>query len=368
MKKTFGKNLKAWAFVALAFFSGATFVSCTDEVSTENRFTFKGELIATYLEKNPDKFSKFVEILDKAKIGKDKSTSGSVLKTLSTYGSYTCFAPTNEAIDSFLVREYNKYITSVEQNKEDPRIPIYRTHITSPYIEDLTEEGATEIAKNHIIEMGYMTIDINEGAFPMSTMNRRFTTVEFITDENGRVFPLLNNSALITEQDIEMENGYIQVVDAVLSPSNSNASELITSHPSFSIMADAFMATGLDSILNVYEIDPTYDNTLYGPSFETQNKQKPPYPEEHKQRFTVLLESNDLFADPTKNHLGKSIMNIEDLEELASEWYGKNALGDYKNPENPLYKFVAYHIIDRQLLYSSSLRLFPTQYQGFHFP
>jgi hypothetical protein len=49
-----------------------------------------------------------------------------------------------------------------------------------------------------------------------------------------------------------------------------------------------------------------------------------------------------------------SIQSLEDLEKFASEWYGTNALGDYTNPENPLYKFVAYHIIDRRLLYASS--------------
>ncbi len=345
-------NLKAWAFASLALFLGTAIVGCEDEVSQENRFTFKGELIATYLENNPDKFSNFITILDKAKIG--KKSSGSILKTLSTYGSYTCFAPTNEAIEAYLQSEYDKYIESKELNSEDSSYPIYRTGILSPYIEDLTDSMATVIAKNHIIEMAYMTADVSAGAFPMSTMNQRSTLISFYTDSLGRVYPLLNNNAKIIEQDLEKENGYVQVVDAVLSPSDKNTAELVGEHSAFSLMAQALIETRLDSLLGIYDIDPDYDNTLKGPAFETQNKQEPPYPIEHKQKYTFLVESNDLLADPTKNHLGMPIRTIEELEEFASAWYGTEAMGEYSNPKNPLYKFVAYHIIDRKLLYSSS--------------
>ena len=352
MKKDFGKEMKVWALAALTLFSGATFTSCNDEIDAENRFTFKGELISNYLENNPENFSSFCTILEKAKIG--KKSSGSVLKTLSTYGSYTCFAPTNKAVEEYLLKEYNTYMESVEANKLDPSVQIYRTGIKSPYLEELSDSMATEIAKNHIIEMGYMTTDINEGSFPKVTMNRRVTTVQWITDENGRVFPLLNNNSRIIEQDLEKENGYVQVVDAVLNPSSSTASELVMQHASFSVFSKALESTGIDKILNEFEIDPDYDGTLYGPAFATQNNMKPPYPEEHKQRFTLLVESDDLLADPTKNHLGISITSIEDLEKLASEFYGKEALGEYSNPKNPVYQFLLYHIIDRQLLYSSS--------------
>lgn len=351
MKKPFEKKIKVWALAAMALFSGAAFISCDDEVGEENRFTFKGELITNYLENNPETFSNFCTILSKAKIG--KQYSGNMLKTLSTYGSYTCFAPTNRAIEEYLQNEYDKYTESVENNKLDPSVQIYRTGITSPYLEDISDSMATEIAKNHIIEMGYMTTDINEGAFPKVTMNRRVTTVEWITDEAGRVFPLLNNNSRIIEQDLEKENGYVQVIDAVLNPSSSNIHELLGEQPSFSLFTSAIQATGLDKLLSTYEIDPDYDNTLLGPSFSNKPG-NPHYPEEHKQRYTLLVESNDLLADPSKNHLGISITTIDALEELASEWYGTEALGDYSNPKNPLYKFILYHIIDRQLLYSSS--------------
>ncbi len=339
MKKTIGMRLKTVAIGAMALFAGVSFTGCDDTINQENRFTFKGELISNYLENNPEKFSSFTTILSKAKIG--KKASGSLLKTLSTYGSYTCFAPTNEAIDKYLQEQYDRSLDGLN------------TGITSPYLEDLTDSMATEIAKNHIIEMGYMTTEISEGAFPMNTMNQRFTTVEWITDSVGRVFTLLNNSARITEQDLKMENGYVQVVDAVLNPSSYNIYELLAEQGSFKLFAEALHETGLYKLLGTYDIDPDYDGTLYGPAFSNKPG-NPRYPESHRQRYTLLAETDDLLADASKNHLGMEITSIKDLEKFAAEWYGREALGEYSNPNNPLYKFLAYHIIDRQLLYSSS--------------
>lgn len=331
--KTTRQRLRALAFTAIALVSAGFFTACDDEIDMENRFTFKGELISTYLENNPERFSKFTTILSKAKLG--KKSSASILKALSTYGSYTCFAPTNEAVDSFLQEQYDLYLDGE------------RTGIHSPYLEDLTDSMATEIAKNHIIEKGYLTTDIYEGAFPMSTMNRRATTVEFITDEAGRVFPLLNNRALIIEQDLEKENGYVQVVNGVLSPSNKLLSELIEAHKEFSLFSKAIRLTGIDTlVLSAYELDPDYDGTLEGPQFGSETT-RAPYPKEKKQRFTVLVEPNTLFAQ-------NGINSIEELTAFAEKWYGTEAQGEYNNPKNALHQFILYHIIDRQLLYSSS--------------
>ena len=331
MNSLIGKT-RSFLLVAAAMFATAAFVGCEDEIEEKNRFTFTGELIAGYLENSPEKFSSFTQILSKAKIG--KKAAGSILKTLSTYGSYTCFAPTNAAVDSFIAHQYELYLQGE------------RTGITSPYLSEISDSMATEIAKNHVIEMGYLTTDINEGAFPMSTMNRRFTTVEWVTNENGRVYALLNNSSHIIEQDIKTENGIIQVVDAVLSPSNKLLPELIGAQKAFTIFHDAIMKTGLDSLLSIYELDPNYDNTLTGPSLDSETSTSP-YPKEKKQKYTVLIEHNDLFRE-------NGINSVEDLITFAEKFYGTDERGNYNNPKNALYKFVAYHIIDRQLLYSSS--------------
>lgn len=341
MNHRFFNSVKTYALAIVVLFASSAFTSCDDRIEDENRFTFKGELIATHLEGNPEKYSHFVEILTKARIGKE--LSGNVLKTLSTYGSYTCFAPTNEAVEKFIAEEYEKY-----NNNED-------SGIYSLDISEISDSMATEIAKNHIIERGYKTIDINEGSFPMSTMNRRTTTVEWITDEKGQVFTLLNNNARIIEQDLEMENGYIQTIDAVLNPSNKLLPDQIASHSAFSLFTEAIYKTGLDSLLRIYELDPQYDGTREADAKFDSEPSTSPYPKDKKQKYTVLIEPDKLFHD-------EEIMNLSDLIEFANKWYGKDfngaplnneVLADYKNPMNPLNRFIAYHIIDRQLQYSS---------------
>ena len=359
MKKPFGIKMKVLAFSALALMASSTFTSCTDEPDEESRFTFTGELIADHLKNNPDKYSNFCKILEQAKIGKK---AGSMLTTLSTYGSYTCFAPTNEAVERYIQAKYNEYKASVDSNKVDPDFVIVNTGITSPRLEDLSDSMAAVIAKNHIIEQGFTTIEVGNGAFPQKTMNRRSVMLGWANNDAGYSIATADGVEIL-EQNIKTENGYIHCINGALTPSDQPTPSLLASQSEFSLFSEALTKTGLDEYLSLYETHPEYDGIgLYGPPFKTQQNQEPPYPETNNQGFTLLVETDDLLADPSKNSLGISIQSIEDLEWFAANWYGnitdKNEKtfdykGVYSDPNNPLYKFVAYHIIDRKLLYKS---------------
>lgn len=362
MKKSFGTKMKVWALGALTVVMGSTFTSCQQEIAEESRFTFTGKLIADYLKEDTARFSNFCQILDQAKIGK---RAGSMLTTLSTYGSYTCFAPTNEAIENYIKEKYDEYMESVEANRLDPSVKITNTGITSPYLDELSDSMATVIAKNHIIELGITTIDVGNGAFPKKTMNRRSVMLGWTNDSLGYAVATADGVE-IAEQNIETENGYIHVLKGALAPSDQPTSRLLASQPAFTVFSDALTATGFDEHLTKFEIDPTYDGLgKYGPAFVTQYEAgaNPPYPEAYNQGFTLLVETDELLADPNNNAFGISIQSIEDLEWFAAHFYGSNFKketmewdykGQYKNQENPLYKFIAYHIIDRKLLYKSS--------------
>ena len=352
--------MKVLALSALTVIMGSTFTSCQDDIAEENRFTFTGELIADHLQKHPEKYSNFCTILKQAKIGKK---AGSMLTTLSTYGSYTCFAPTNEAIEKYLLEKSNEYNESVAQNKENPEIAIKNTGITSPRLEDLSDSMATVIAKNHIIEQGITTVEIgSDGSFPKKTMNRRSVSLGWTTDQLGYTVATIEGVEVL-EQNIETENGYIHCINGTLSPSDQPTSTLLASQAGFTIFSDALKETGLDEYLTKYEIDPDYDGLgQYGPAFKTQNNQEPPYPEVYNQGFTLLAEPDALLANPDNNHFKIAISNVDDLEYLAAHYYGidfdkKNHSWKYKgertNEQNPLYKFIAYHIIDRKMLYKS---------------
>ncbi len=74
---------------------------------------------------------------------------------LATRGSYTCFVPTNEAVNNYLTE---KGVGSVDS---------------------LSQEEIMEIAYGHIIMQAYLTTDLDEGAIPVPNMNDRYLTVSF---------------------------------------------------------------------------------------------------------------------------------------------------------------------------------------------
>ena len=332
MNKPAFKFLRRAFLYALLCVSGCLATSCIEDIPEENRFTWTGELIATYLEKQPEKYSKFITILKKANIS--KKAESSLFKTLSTYGSYTCFAPTNAAID--------KYLEEMCQNPEESKI-------TSTDVELLSDSVATEIAKNHIIEKGYKVDETSEGNFPKNTMNRRSVTLKVT---QGDFY--LDNESKIIELDIETENGIIQTIDKVLKPSAKKIpDQILLYNKELSLFGQAITATGLDELLSTYEINPNYEGHIEA-SMHVSKEGRAFSPEEHRQRYTVLMETDELLANPANNHLNMSIQTLEDLEKFAQEFYGTEATGDYKNEKNALYQYVLYHIIDRQLFYEGS--------------
>ena len=348
MKKSISSNLKAWALLSLAVLTGSTFTGCQDDVDQGNRFTFTGEVISTHLQNNPEKYSHFVEILSKASIG--KRSQSTLLETMSTYGAYTCIAPINEAVERFVQEQYNIYTTSIENNKIDPeKFPIIETGVTSPNVSDLTPEKCTEIAKNHIIEDEYKTINFHaDYALPKTSMNFRTIMVDSDIKDGERKYYIGVNRAEVIESDINTYNGTIHSISEVLNPSTDNAAEELSKSDGVSIFREALMQTGLDKLLSKYELDKDYDETMTTPTLGSLAAK---LPISKFQKFTLLVEPNEVLMNPDNNAFGMSIKNWEDLAEFAEKVYGSAPGVEkiYTHPKNALFKFIAYHILDRQL-------------------
>ena len=324
--------------------------SCTEEIDQRNRYTFTGETIADYLQNREDIFSSFTYILKRGTVG--KNSTGNILSLMSTYGSYTCFAPTNEAIERFLIEQDSIYWENLRalEAGEITQKEFFDTGIHSPNLEDLTDSMASEIAKNHLIGKGFLTIDLNEGAFPESNFNDRFMTINWQVDEQENVFPVINNSSKIIVADTEVENGVVQTIDRVLNPSTELLPDLLKSQPEFSIYSEALALTALEDSLRKH-FDPTYD--LGGKKEKALfSDNMVPYPDTKYYKNTLLVLPNKMLEEKF------GIKSIEDLIDLANKWYGKDYYdvvdeNDYTSRNNPLNRFISYHIIDRQLQYSS---------------
>ena len=353
-KNTYKYIVNFFVIVALCL-SGAVSQSCTDDIDESNRYTFTGETIVDYLENRSDSFGDFVYILSKATIGRE--SAGSVKHLLSTYGAYTCLAPTNDAIQRYLFEQDSIYWAEkakLDAGLIDPK-DFHDTGIHSPLLEELSDSMCAEIAKNHILEKGYLTVELSEGAFPEPNLNDRYITLYWVVTDSvsGTVRIKLNDSSFIVDSDNEVENGVVQVIDRVLSPSTALLPDLLKSYEDkFALFSDALFKTGLDERIRDTEInDPKIEyGELKNREWQSSGALPALIPETHYVKYTILAIPDTVFHE-------NNIWSEQDLVDFANKWYGENYhetpnYDDPRSPDNPLYRFIAYHIVDRQLQYS----------------
>ena len=142
-------------------------VACTDDIDKSNRYTFTGETVADYMLNRSDKYSHFINLLERAQL----------LSLLNTYGQYTLFLPDNEAVEKYVQEQ-----DSIYHATKDSDYPVW-TGITSPFFEELSDSMATVIARNHVIEASTRMAEMGEGALPERNFNNRLLGVNFVVKD-----------------------------------------------------------------------------------------------------------------------------------------------------------------------------------------
>lgn len=311
------KNIyKILAGVALLVFAAQALVSCSDEPSGENYYTFKGEMVSDYLDNRPELYSEFTEILHRS----------GLYGMMATYGTYTCFAPTNTAIESYL-HEHG-----------------YKT------VADLSKEECDTLSWNHIISATFFTTDLADGNIPTENMNGRFLTFSCDGDaEGGNAMYYVNMASKLVVRDDSVENGVVHTLDRVIQPSSSYLPEKLLEDQNISLFTSALTLTGMSDSLYAY-LDETYSidqDSVYKPIpfHRTGATYQMYYPGERKKRFTALVETNKVFAEA-------GIYTLDDLKQKAKEVYdvmypddaGKYD-DDWTDRRNPLNRFISYHLL-----------------------
>ena len=308
--------MKKTIYLLFALITGTvTLTSCVEELTTENFYTFTGEMISDYLDNRAGTFSTFSYVLERA----------GVKQLLAAYGHYTCFAPTNEAFEIYMKE---KGYTDVSQ---------------------ITDEDCDTIAFGHVIKVAYLTTDLDNGVVGTANLNERFIQV-YIDTINSDYF--VNRHSKIILKDQEVENGVVQVVDHVLLPSTGQLPDLIAANGDATLFSAALKLTHLDDSLQKY-MDETYvyDESTYNYSRQSEICPKPKH---RRFGYTVFVESDETFA-------AYGIHNLDDLIAYAKDIYGasypKEANRydeDYTHRHNPLNRFIAYHLLDRTI-YASKM-------------
>jgi uncharacterized surface protein with fasciclin (FAS1) repeats len=229
--------------------------------------------ITGYLEKYPDSFSLFKQILDRTETS----------DFLNAYGAYTCFAPTNSAV--------NKWLT--------------KTGAASVEAADLTR--LKNMVKFHLLTDTITTAAFKDGKLPVPTMFGQFL-VTGVSNESGTSSYIINRQSLVTQSNIKVGNGYIHQLNNVLEPSTFTIAQQLEAKPEYSIFVQALKETGFYTLLNTVDPDTT------------------------KRWMTVMAESNTALADS----------GINSYAELKTK-YSKTS--SPTNANDSLHMYVAYHII-----------------------
>ena len=329
------RNIKSrFSHVSICICLLTALTGCKEHIEESARYTFVGHTIASLLESHEEVYSNFVEILER----------GDRLNLMKAYGQYTCFAPTNDAIDRFLHEQDSIYWTSVEANKSDKTQKIIWTGVTSPKLSELSDSMCKVLSQTHLIPNIYMSKDMESDIIPTKNMNDRYLSLSYGTDENDHSVLIINGSSKVIIRDEEVENGVVHTISSVLNPSTNTLPAQIEKHKYFQIMSEAIEATGYANKLQEY-IDYSYtDGDLT--ALNSDGSGQTPYPAQRYLGYTAFLEPDQVFFD-------EGIYTLDDLIEKCTEWYPKaNAKAPLTSPENPLNQFVGYHILDRNLPYS----------------
>jgi uncharacterized surface protein with fasciclin (FAS1) repeats len=171
--------------------------------------------ITGFLEKYPEKFSLFSEILNRS------GTKG----YLAAYGKYTIFTPDNNAVNAWL-KNLNK--TSVNQ---------------------LSPEELKDVVRFHVLQDTISTAKFTDGKLNQITLYGQYLLTG-VTFKDGVSSYVINKDALITQSNVRVGNGIIHVLDHVLVPATKTLAATIESNARYGIFTQALKETGFYDSLN----------------------------------------------------------------------------------------------------------------------
>lgn len=328
---------KIGGMVAGVAFGALAFTSCSEQIDESNLYTFTGETITDYL-RSDSTLSDFAKITDYAGLS----------DRLSAYGTYTCFAPTNEA-----VKEYIKELW--EDKKSANHNGLYTGDVSDEntldrlWKSEKRDSLCKDIVEAHLTGLKKTSNDLLTGS-DITMMGGNTHSPKRVGDDIT-----IDGTSKIINRDHEVENGVVHTIDKLFYRSTNYIIDEMENMGIYNIWCDALKQTGLDEVMKEhirtngvswFTIDP---ETKY-PFAE--------YPTSCKVGFTVFAETDKVLQN-------KGITNWKELAAKANEWYKdcaswysyledhpeiKISTGtDYTNQWNTLNMFLRYHILKYSL-------------------
>ncbi len=327
----------------------AAFVGCTETIDTSARYVFRERTIASYLADHPQ-FSEYVKLLKEQRVSEVSETS--VYQLMTAYGYYTCFAPTNEAIQLYLD---SLVIKEIIPTASWDAFPNERTKdsIRSVIVLNSILDGTKQ-------EMKFITAEFpktNE-EFSISTMADRKISVTY--DKKDLDSCLIDGICPVSKRnrDIEAINGYIHQVGYVINPSNETLGSTLHKfaydyNSGLSVMARLVEVCGLTDTLSQVK-DERYESLYRNNAFPKFHwnllNVDVEAPEHRKYGFTLFAETDEFWE--RELHKDRKEITIQDVVDWvdAQGFYPEAVKNDkYKEVDNLLNQFVTYHLLPERI-------------------
>lgn len=330
--------------------------ACKEEVDTSARYVFKDYTVFSYLEKFPQ-YSEYATLLGEVKASAITQTT--LKQLLSARGHYTCFAPTNEAIQGYLEHLVEDGLISEPSWDAFPDDRL-RDSVKKVIVYNSIIDGADE---NYILTSSFP--ETNNAELPLANMNDRKLTVRYGETPDSLY---VNYDCAVDERnkDIEVTNGVIHAVHKVIYMQDLSMTQLLSDiivkkKEGFMVAAKVILACGLQDTMSkirdeVYEhlyltkAITDFDATKISWTFHGASGHKTAYlPEHRKYGFTVFAERDAFWREA----IGKEPIDITpaDVQKwvLDNHQYAEEdkftTNENYTSPDNLLNQWITYHIL-----------------------
>ena len=241
-KKLFYKMGRVCA-VGMLFVGMNALVACNPEPDESDMYTSVQETAEDFISRKPE-LTSFNAILTKVGLNRN----------LSAYGEYTCFVPTNEAIDLYLDSLYNDEVAAIPHNGLSENSLQGILDPNNEYSDSL----CNDIAKYHLANGITTSVDMGSGTSIRMMLGR---TINAGMSDRFKGLVALEEGAAIIEPDSLVSNGVVHVINRVIPRSNRTLSDEIERHSEYGIFIEALKLTGLIDSLTATKKNATYSLT-----------------------------------------------------------------------------------------------------------
>lgn len=336
------------------------FTACKDEVDQSDMYTFQGQLMTDFLE-NDSLTTSFSYLTRRVRLSSQSAST--VYDLLSARGNYTCFAPTNEAVQAYLDSVFQTTGYDITQTPDS-----------------IAEYIVNNCLLDHSNSDALLSTSFQEGTIEQQSFAGRFVTINFDTIAGSQAAVYVDKFSRIIASDQEVENGVVHIVDKVVAPTTSTLSALIESTENLQVFANLLNLTGYAQTLDAAFRDMDYEQNHpeSGPNISTESSRGAtiPCPIHRDRGFTAFVETDSLFAAKWGLNIEKDqdgrITNWDEvlsvIEDKCKDYYPQATSTDYTSDENAVHQFVGYHLTNRSIPYNNLVIHYNEIGYGYRYP